>query len=135
MRHKVKTKKFRGTSAHRDSMLKNLAASLIKYESITTTEAKARAVIPLVERVITLAKKENQASERIVESMLPVGDEAEKVVKVLVPRYKKRQSGFIKKLRLGKRPGDDSRMIKISLFPEEEKQEKKKKKVKSKKAK
>lgn len=131
MRHKVKTKKFRGTAARRDLMLKNLAASLIKYESITTTEAKAKAVIPFVERIITLAKQKNQASERLVESMLPIGDEANKVVTILVPRYKERNSGFIKKIRMGKRSGDDTRMIRISLFPEEEKEEKKvKKKIK-----
>lgn len=128
MRHKVKTKKFRGTPAYRDAMLKNLAASLIKYESVTTTEAKAKAIIPVVERMITIAKGGSQASERLIESMLPSGDEAEKIVKVLAPRYKDRTSGFIKRARLGKRTGDDSRMVKITLFPEKKEGKKSKNK-------
>ncbi len=128
MRHKVKKNKFRGAATYRNLMLKNLAASLIKYEAIITTEAKAKAVIPFVERIFTIAKKETQASERLVRSMLPIGNEAEKLVEVLLTRYKGRKSGFVKRVRLGKRLGDDSRMMRISLFPEEKKVVKVKKK-------
>ena len=121
MRHAVRTKKFGRTPSHRDAMLKNLAASLVQYESVRTTEAKAKAVIPLVERIISVAKKETLASGRQVESMLPTKLAARKVVEVLAPRFKDRNGGFITTVRLPRRPGDNSRMMRVSLLTEESK--------------
>lgn len=121
MRHSVKTKKFSRAPSHRDAMLKNLAASLIEHESIKTTEAKAKAVTPIVERLITIAKRGTESSKRQLESMIPTREIANKVVTVLVPRYKNRNSGYVTRLRLAKRKGDDSRMIRISLIEESKK--------------
>ncbi len=121
MRHGDKTKKFNRAPDHRDAMLKNVASELIKHESITTTEAKAKAVTPMVERLVTIAKRGTEASKRQIEAMVPTSAVAKKIVDVLAPRYENRDSGIVTRLRLAKRKGDDSRMVKISLIEESKK--------------
>lgn len=132
MRHGVRVKKLNRTTAHKNLMLKNLAASVIQYEEVKTTEAKAKAVVPFIERIISTAKKDTIASKRNVESMLPTKLAARKVTEVLIGRYKDRNSGFTSMVRLPRRMGDNSRMVKISLVEEVEstlkKSESKKKK-------
>lgn len=135
MRHSVRTKKLNRSSAHRDLMLKNLAASIFQYESVKTTEAKAKVVLPLVERIITIAKKDTIAARRRVESMLPTKLAALKVIEVLAPRYKERNGGFVTTVRLPKRVGDNSRMVKITLLPEEKSKKEVKKVTKNSKSK
>ena len=71
MRHRIKGRKLNRTSAHRKAMFKNLAASLIKYEQITTTLPKAKDLRPIIEKMITLGKKGTLHSRRILLSRLP----------------------------------------------------------------
>ena len=121
MRHKRRVAKLNKAPGHRKAMLKNLAASVIQYEGIKTTEAKAKAVAPIVERIITLGKKDTIASNRKVYSMLPTELASKKVLEVLVPRYKSRKGGYTTRMRMSKRVGDDSRMIRLSLVKDVEK--------------
>ena len=71
MRHRLKGRKLNRTSAHRKAMFKNLAASLIKYEQITTTVPKAKDLRPIVEKLITIAKKGSLHARRQLISKLP----------------------------------------------------------------
>lgn len=129
MRHQDRSIKLNRPSAHRDAMLQNLASSLFDHESIKTTEAKSKAMIPLVERIITIAKKGSVASKRQVESMLPNGakDVSAKVVDIVAPRYADRNGGFVTTVRLPQRPGDNTRMVRVELIKTEEKKSKKSK--------
>jgi large subunit ribosomal protein L17 len=96
-------------------MLKNLAASVIQYESVKTTEAKAKAVSSLIDRIITLGKPGDLNARRRLYMMLPTKLAAHKVLDVLNDRYKERNSGFTSIVHIGVRKGDNSRLVKITL--------------------
>lgn len=121
MRHGDKTKKFNRAPSHRDAMLTNVAEALIKHESIETSQAKAKAVTPIVERLINIAKRGTENSKRRVVAKLHTKEAAEKVINVLAARYEGRGGGYVTRVRLGKRRGDDTRMVKISLLEESKK--------------
>tara|TARA_B100000941_G_C28413650_1_gene504904 strand:- start:200 stop:646 length:447 start_codon:yes stop_codon:yes gene_type:complete len=116
MRHRIKGRKLNRTSAHRKAMFKNLAASLIKYEQITTTLPKAKDLRPIVEKMITLGKKGSLHARRQLISKLPKGAEIEKVMKDFSSRYKDRQGGYIRIIKKGFRYGDSSPMAVIELI-------------------
>ncbi len=99
MRHLSKTKKFGLKRGPRRSFLKILAQNLIMKEKITTTEARAKAIRPVVERFVTHAKKQNIASLRLLLKKLPK-KAAYKVYYEISPRYEGRKGGYtrIKKL-------------------------------------
>jgi len=101
--------------AQRKSLLRNLSASLVLYERIDTTAAKAKEVKSVVERLITIGKKQDLSSYRRLISYLYDKNAAKKIYRDLVPRYKNRQSGFIKSYRLENRPGDGSEIIRLEL--------------------
>jgi len=128
MRHSRRNPKLNRTSAHRKAMLSNLAASIVEHETVVTTEAKAKAVIPVLERLITLSKQGSLQSRRLVESKLPTVRVANKVNDILAKRYEAVSSGFVTKVRMPKRMGDDSRMIRVTLLPGKEQKATEKKK-------
>ncbi|KAG0641626.1 ribosomal protein L17 [Tuber brumale] len=83
------------SSAHRKALLRNLVTDLVKHESISTTYAKAKEAQPIADQVITLGKRETDASMRRLKEILFVPEEtAPRVMKVLVPRYKLREGGY-----------------------------------------
>lgn len=101
----------------RHLLLRNLAASLIFYESVITTSERARAVQPIVERLISLGKKaESLAGHRRLLSYLPDPGAVRKIVDELVPRYATRSSGFTRRLHLPPRAGDGARQVVIQLI-------------------
>ncbi len=108
MRHGKSGRKLNRTSSHRKAMFKNMAAALIKHEQITTTLPKAKDLSPIVEKLITLAKKGDLAARRLAISR--VGDVAMvgKLFEVLGPRYKERQGGYTRVLKAGFRYGDNA---------------------------
>ena len=125
MKHQRNISKFRGTSSRRDAIFRSMAAAVVQYEEVKTTEAKAKASIPFIERLITIAKRETPAAVRQLESMLPTNKLAvQKLTEVLAVRYADRNGGFITKVRLPRRQGDNTRMMKISLVAEPEKKKK-----------
>lgn len=96
-------------------MLRNLAASVLIYEKVKTTEAKAKAVKPLVERAITIAKKGDLTARRRLIAILPQKNAVKKAMEVLGERYKDRSGGYTRIVKLGHRQGDGAKMAQIEL--------------------
>jgi len=114
MRHHSKIKKIGGVRRKRVALLRSLARSLVLEESITTTTAKAKALRPFVEHLITTSKLGTLASRRIVGSRLGGAPEAvKKLHETLAPRFEKRTGGYTRITRLGqqgKRVADFARI-------------------------
>jgi large subunit ribosomal protein L17 len=102
-------------AAHEKAMLGNLVASLIAAEAIVTTEAKAKALRPVVERVITKAKKGGVHRHRQVVAFIRDKDMAHKLFADVGPRYVDRPGGYTRILKLGPRHGDNAPMARIEL--------------------
>ncbi|HMC42278.1 MAG TPA: 50S ribosomal protein L17 [Acidimicrobiales bacterium] len=102
-------------SSHEKAMLGNLVASLIAAEAIVTTEAKAKALRPVVEKVITKAKKGGIHRHRQVVSFIRDKDMAHKLFEDIGPRYSERPGGYTRILKLAPRHGDNAPMARIEL--------------------
>lgn len=110
-----KGRRLGGSSAHQKSMLANLVASLIAAEAITTTEAKAKALRPVAEKVITKAKKGGLHNHRNVVKFLRDREMASKLFDEIGPRYEDRSGGYTRIIKLGPRQGDNAPMARIEL--------------------
>ena len=110
-----KGKRFGGSASHQKAMFANLVASLIAAEAIVTTEAKAKALRPVAEKVITKAKKGGVHNQRQVVSFLRDKDMAHKLFEEIAPRYADRNGGYTRILKLGPRHGDNAPMARIEL--------------------
>lgn len=97
--------------ANRKSVLRNLATSMVLYEQIKTTQAKAKEIKPIVERLVNLAKKNDLSARRVMLGYLFDENATKKVFEVLAPRYKDIKSGFIKTYKVGHRLGDSAPMM------------------------
>jgi large subunit ribosomal protein L17 len=117
MRHLRAHRKLGRTTPHRASMLRNLVTSLLQYERVTTTDAKAKEVRPLAERIITYGKRGDLHSRRkalrIVRSRAVVRNVFESVAK----RFADRQGGYTRIIKLGNRRGDGAPLSIIELLP------------------
>jgi large subunit ribosomal protein L17 len=111
----TKGKRFGGSGAHQRLIMANLVASLIAAEGITTTEAKAKALRPIAEKVITKAKKGGVHRQRQVVSYIGDKDMAHKLFAEIGPRYADRPGGYTRILKLGPRQGDNAPMARIEL--------------------
>jgi large subunit ribosomal protein L17 len=111
----TKGRRFGGSGTHQNAMLANLTASLIAAEAIVTTEAKAKALRPVAEKVITKAKKGGLHNHRQVVSYLGDKEMAHKLFSEIGPRYADRNGGYTRILKLGPRPGDNAPMARIEL--------------------
>jgi len=96
-------------------MLKNLASSVLIYEKVKTTQAKARAVKPLVEKLISAAKIGDLTARRKLIKVLPQPMAIKKAMEVLGARYKDRKGGYTRIIKLGKRQGDGADIVQIEL--------------------
>ena len=116
-----RSKRFGGSASHQRLLLANLAASLFAAEGIVTTEAKAKALRPIAEKLITKAKKAQEESpmrvHRIRQIQGYLGDKemTNKLVNEVAPRYTQRNGGYIRILKLGERHGDNAPMARIEL--------------------
>ena len=115
MRHRVKGKKLDRLKAPRESMLKNLAASVIIYEKVKTTEAKAKAVRTLLENVITIAIKGGLNARRELIRLLPQPMAIKKALDVLAVKYKGKHGGYLRITKLAQRQGDNAKIVQIEL--------------------
>ncbi|MBN8805677.1 MAG: 50S ribosomal protein L17 [Sphingopyxis terrae] len=106
MRHKSGGRKLQRTGAHRIAMFRNMSASLIKHEQITTTVAKAKELRPYVEKLITLAKRGGLANRRLAMSRLMDEAQLQKLFDVLAERYKDRNGGYTRIIKAGLRASD-----------------------------
>ena len=108
MRHGNAHRKLGRTSAHREAMFANMAASLIKHEQITTTLPKAKELRPFVEKLVTLAKRGDLHARRIALSRVRDVDQVGKLFAALGPRYAERNGGYIRVMKAGFRHGDNA---------------------------
>ena len=115
MRHGMANKKLNRTSEHRKALLKNMLNSLIKYEQIKTTLPKAKFLKPQADKIITLGKKGNLQSTKILVSKLQDIKSANKVKKELSKRYEKRNGGYTRIIKAGFRYGDNAPMAIIEF--------------------
>lgn len=115
MRHRKSGRKFSRTSAHREVMFVNMAASLIKHELIRTTLPKAKELRRVAEPLITIGKTDGVANRRLAMSRLRDKDAVGKLFVELGPRYKARPGGYLRILKAGFRPGDNAPMAYVEL--------------------
>ena len=110
-----KARRFGGDAAHQRLMMGNLVASLIAAEGLVTTEAKAKALRPIAERMVTKAKKGGVYRQRDVVAFIGDKDMAHKLFDEIAPRYEDRQGGYTRILKLGPRHGDNAPMARIEF--------------------
>ena len=115
MRHAFANKKLNRTSEHRKALLKNMLNSLIKYEQIKTTLPKAKFLKPQADKIITLGKKDNLKTTKMLVSKLQDIKSANKVKKKLSKRYEKRNGGYTRIIKAGFRYGDNAPMAIIEF--------------------
>ena len=108
-------RRFGGSSQHQRLMMANLVASLVAAEGLVTTEAKAKALRPVAEKMITKAKKGGLHNHRQVVSFLNDKEIAAKLFDDVGPRYAERNGGYTRILKLGPRQGDNAPMARIEL--------------------
>src|SRR5579862_1374982 len=116
MRHQKTRNKLSRDSAHRKALLMNLSKQLIEHERITTSEAKAKAVKPEVERLITLAKRGDLHARR--QALAALGQDVfivRQLFDVVAPRYEGRPGGYTRILKLGPRASDSTEMVLLEL--------------------
>ncbi len=115
MRHGLANRKLNRTSEHRKALLKNMLNSLIKYEQIKTTLPKAKFLKPQADKIITLGKKENLQTTKLLVSQLQDINAANKVKKTLSKRYQNRKGGYTRIIKAGFRYGDNAPMAIIEF--------------------
>ena len=120
MKHKIKGKKLNRTSSHRKALFKNMAQAIIKHEQIITTLTKAKTMKPIVEKLITLAKKGSLHARRQAYSKLRDDKMVTKLFETLATRYADRAGGYTRVLKAGYRYGDAAAMAVIELVDRDE---------------
>ena len=113
MRHQKKTVKLGRTASHRDAMLANQVCSLIEHKRIKTTLAKAKAVRPLAEKMVTLGKRGDLHARRIAAGYLGQKDAVKKLFSEIAPRAAERKGGYTRIIKLGQRLSDSAPMAYI----------------------
>jgi large subunit ribosomal protein L17 len=131
MRHLVSGSKLGKQPAHRRAVLRNLVTNVIERERITTTIARARAARPLVEKMITLGKRDTLHARRQAAAFLQTTDATKKLFAVIAPRFSDRPGGYTRIVRVGWRIGDGAELAILELIGSElKKKDKKTKKEK-----
>ncbi len=115
MRHARGYRRLNRTHEHRKALFSNMAGSLIEHEQIKTTLPKAKELRPIVEKLITLAKRGDLHARRLAASKLKEDQYVSKLFDVLGPRYKERQGGYVRILKAGFRYGDMAPMAIIEF--------------------
>ena len=115
MKHNISQKKLNRTTSHRKALLMNLSNALLKHEQIKTTLPKAKELKPFIEKIITLGKKENLHSRRKASSILHDEKNIKKLFEVFAQRYKDRNGGYTRIVKLGNRFGDNAPIAIIEL--------------------
>jgi large subunit ribosomal protein L17 len=115
MRHRKAGKKLGRDSAHRRALYSNLAGELIEHGRIKTTEAKAKAVKPFAEQMITLGKRGDLHSRRLALAELRSQDVVHQLFADVAPRFAERPGGYTRIVKLGPRNGDAAEMVYLEL--------------------
>lgn len=128
MRHRKAGKKLGRDSSHRKAMLRNMVTSLFRHEQLETTDARARQLRPVAEKMITLAKRGDLHARRQALAYIKDKAIAHRLFEDLRDRYLDRQGGYVRVIRKGNRKGDSAPVSVIQLLPAEEGKKKSKKK-------
>lgn len=126
MRHGMAHRKLNRTHEHRKAMFANMASALIKHEQITTTLPKAKELRPIVEKLVTIAKKAGNDStrtlhlRRIAAARLRDDTQAKKLFETIGPRYADRNGGYIRIMKAGFRYGDNAPLAVIEFVDRDE---------------
>ncbi len=115
MRHRVAGRRLGRSSAHRKSLFRNLTTDLFRHERVRTTEAKAKAIRPQAERLITLAKRGDLHSRRLAARDVKDAEILRKLFDDLAERYEDREGGYVRVHKLGPRKGDAAPLVLLSL--------------------
>lgn len=115
MRHRVAGRRLGRPTAHRWALYRNLVSDLIKYDKIVTTEAKAKEIRGLAEKMITLGKEGSLASRRRALAFVTEKKLVDKIFGELAPRYMERPGGYTRIIKMGRRVGDGARLAQVEL--------------------
>ena len=115
MRHRKSGRRLGRNSSHRKAMFRNMAASMIKHETIRTTVPKAKELRRVVEPLITLAKEDSVANRRLAFDRLRDKEVVGKLFSEIGPRFKERPGGYLRILKNGYRAGDNAAMAVVQL--------------------
>ena len=119
MRHRKAGRKFNRNSPQRSALKKGLAISIIEHESIKTTLAKAKEIRGFLEPLVTLAKENTVANQRLAYSRLQSKEAVAKLFEALGPRFKDRPGGYLRVIKRGLRPGDKAPAAQVEFVKEE----------------
>ena len=120
MRHGVGYKKLGRTTAHRRAMFRNMLASLVEHGRIRTTLAKAKALRPVAEKLVTRSREDSVHARRLVRRWLPNRDHVKKLFDEIAPRYADRPGGYLRITKLGPRRGDAAELAVIEFVDTDE---------------
>jgi len=115
MRHRKSGRRLGRNSSHRSAMFRNMAASMLKHETIKTTLPKAKELRRVVEPLITLAKNDSVANRRLAFNRLRDKEVVGKLFTEIGPRFKERPGGYLRILKTGPRPGDAAPMAIVMM--------------------
>lgn len=119
MRHNKAGRRLGRTTSHRIAMFRNMVTSFLQHEKITTTDAKAKELRPIAEKMITLGKRGDLHARRQAAAYIRDRQVVAKLFDVIAPRYNERQGGYSRIIKLGIRPGDNAPLSIIELVEEE----------------
>lgn len=120
MRHRIKHRTLNKTTSHRKAMFANMAASLIEHEQIVTTLPKAKEMAPVMDKLVSLAKKGDLAARRAALAQVRNETAVRKLFDVMGERYKARNGGYTRVLKAGFRPGDNAPLAVLELVDRDE---------------
>lgn len=121
MKHRVRGKKLNRNLGQRKALYRNLLISLVKHGQIRTTLAKAKAIRPEIEKLVTIAKKGDLAARRRLLKFIPQKQIVTKLIDEIGPRFKKRPGGYLRIVKLGPRSSDQTEMARLEWASENSK--------------
>ena len=116
MQHRKSGKKLGRTISHRRAMFRNLVRALVISEKIVTTQSKAKAIKPIIEKLITIARTNNLTQHRRIAIWIPDKKLSKKLMETIAPRYAARSGGYVRMVKLGFRAGDTAPMVRLELI-------------------
>src|SRR5512133_1832255 len=119
MRHNKAGRRLGRTTSHRIAMFRNMVTSLFEHGRITTTDAKAKELRPIAEKMITLGKRGDLHAQRLAASYIREKSVVTKLFTTIAPRYVERAGGYTRIIKLGRRPGDTAETSLIELVEEQ----------------
>lgn len=117
-RHSYSGRKLQRAQGPRQALIRGQVTSLVLHEAITTTEAKAKEVAPVFERLVTKAKQNDLAGQRAIRRVVQTEAAAQKLTQELAPAWSERHGGYTRIIKLGNRRGDNAPLVRLSLVLE-----------------